>query len=728
MVVSIMESQTTLLVIGPRLYTITVPKNITDSIQAKKARCSGLKPCATCISKGIDCTYETQYLRGRPPTPPLSTPEADPGEQDIQAIMPQHAQFRSPTSQTLSSSIASDKAIMRVAENTIPGVEGNELIQSVSRSSPEVDTAEMNGEYVDRTSGLSFLQRARSRLKTRSAPSADQVERSRQPLTVAGDKPLLGVSSDGLTVNPVILPAIPDSAQAFELLDLYFDVCVATYKPLHRPTIDAWYRVIAANVAQGLPMTKTLGNARVSTVLSIFAVTTFHRQKSRGFSDDVSSLSDSDTFFKCSMALTESETGGPHLESAQARLVQVFYLLMTCRMNQAWYIFGSLLQIISALGMHRRDRRKMHNTTSKPDYAHSQCRKRTFWSAYILDKYMGVVMGRPRHFHDKDIDQEYPDRANDENVTPLGLIPSESDGIDDCHLDGFIWNTRLASIVGEISDELYPINPLPESRRVKAAEDLAVKLDKWYASLPVLLKARPSSLVRSFRRQCVALRLAYKHAVVHLHRPFLLVRSSGEASMVTESAQLFQKESIRLCIGAARDALRTIDTLAQEGPLFHAFWWTHYITFCALTVTYVWNMQRSSDLEGIDRGELMTLAERCQIHLAHATATNSPSRRYSIILEELRSEATNQRPMDSRASDQGIRGDSTGLVDSTIVSGAGLPVSDTFDTSNVMHPGLVDNTSVDGYNPFMDWQTSDWLELDASVCSEYHAFPSFTPS
>ena len=575
----------------------------------------------------------------------------------------------------------------------------------------------MNGEYVDRTSGLSFLQRARSRLKNRSGPSADQIERSRQPLTAAGDKPLLGVSSDGLTVNPVILPAIPDSTQALELLDLYFDVCVATYKPLHRPTVDSWYRVIAANVAQGLPMTNTLGHARVSTVLSIFAVTTFHRQKSRGFSDDVSSLSDSDAFFRCSMALTESETGGPHLESAQARLVQVFYLLMTCRMNQAWYIFGSLLQIISALGMHRRDRRKMHNAASKPDYAHSQCRKRTFWSAYILDKYMGVVMGRPRHFHDKDIDQEYPDRANDKNITPLGLVPSESDEIDDCHLDGFIWNTRLASIVGEISDELYPINPLSESRRVEAAQNLASKLDEWYASLPLLLKARPSSLVRSFRRQCVALRLAYKHAVVHLHRPFLLARSSGEVSLVTESAQHFREESIKLCIGAARDALRTIDALAQEGPLFHAFWWTHYITFCALTVTYVWNMQRGNDIEGIDRKELMALAERCQIHLAHATATNSPSRRYSIILEELRNEATSQRPMDGTSIDLGSQEATTDLADSTALGAAALPTSSAFDTANMMQAGLSNATSGDGYNPFMDWQTSDWLELDASVCS-----------
>jgi hypothetical protein len=329
---------------------------------------------------------------------------------------------------------------------------------------------------------------------------------------------------------------------------------------------------------------------------------------------------------------------------------------------------------------------------------------------------MGVVMGRPRHFHDKDIDQEYPDRANDEHVTPLGLIPSDTDEIDDCHLDGFIWNTRLASIVGEISDELYPINPLSESRRVEVAKSLVLKLDEWHASLPVLLKARPSSLVRSFRRQCVALRLAYKHAVVHLHRPFLLARSSGEASLGTESTQDFREESIKLCIGAARDALRTIDALAQEGPLFHAFWWTHYITFCALTVTYVWNMQRGRDIEGIDRQELMSLAERCQIHLANATATNSPSRRYSIILEELRNEATTQRPADSRAADLSNQGANICLDSAGTMDTAALPVSNAYDTSDMMQAGMTNGTSGDGYNPFMDWQTSDWLELDASVC------------
>ena len=363
--------------------------------------------------------------------------------------------------------------------------------------------------------------------------------------------------------------------------------------------------------------------------------------------------------------------------------------------------------------MHRQDRRKMHGSASKPDYAHSQCRKRTFWAAYILDKYMGVVMGRPRHFHDKDIDQEYPDRINDEYVSPLGPIPSGSDGTDDCQLDGFIWNAKLASIVGEISDELYPIKPLSESRRVEVAKNLVVKLDEWYSTLPALLKVAPSSLSRSFRRQCVALRLAYKHAIVHLHRPFLLIRPGTATSPAAETAQDFRNASIRLCIGAARDALRTIDALAQEGPLFHAFWWTHYITFCALTVTYVWNMQCNDDIDGIDRADLMALAGRCQVHLAHATATNSPSRRYSIILEELKGEATNQRPSNYGASANGEY--ATILNKATGVAGVAASASGTFDTAQMMADGSADPTSGDGYNPFMDWQTSDWLELDASV-------------
>lgn len=550
-------------------------------------------------------------------------------------------------------------------------------------------------------------------MKQFNADDTGPIKRSSQPLTAAGDKPLQGPLSGGAAINPTILPSIPDMTEATELLDLYFDVCVATYKPLHRPTVDTWYDAVTDNINQGLPLTDGLGNARVSVLLTIFAVANFHRQKSRGLAEDAPSLSQSDAYFKCSMALTETETGGPHLESAQARLLQVFYLLMTCRMNQAWYIFGNVLQIISALGMHRRSRRDALHLRSPSDYIHSQCRMRSFWSAYILDKYLGVVLGRPRHFHDKDIDQDHPDRVDDADMCATGLVPNEDDVPDECSIDGFIWNIKLARIVGQISDDLYPITPLSETQRVEVARKFAAELGDWHASLPALLKAKPTNLIRSFRRQCVALKLAYKHAVMHLYRPFLPNRSGSNPECMTDENQLFRRESIKLCIAAARDALRTIDALAQEGPLFHAFWWTHYVTFCALSVVYVWKMQHDSVLHGIDNEALMILAERCHAHLAQATARNSPSRRYSMILEEMRNETRKKGAVDQQSL-QAVSSAGTNIVNGTVIDDVGLAAAQTFDAG--LAQGDLSNSMPAGLqNPFMDWQSSDWLDLDASV-------------
>jgi hypothetical protein len=241
-----------------------------------------------------------------------------------------------------------------------------------------------------------------------------------------------------------------------------------------------------------------------------------------------------------------------------------------------------------------------------------------------------------------------------------------------------------------------------------------------------LSTVRPSSLVRSFRRQCIALRLAYDHAVMHLYRPFLLSRRNRKPSADNDVTEAFRAESIQLCIAAAQDALRTVDAFASDGPQFHAFWWTHYITFCALTVVYVWNTQQpSNELKGIDRSKLMMIAEQCQIHLAQATASNSPCRRYSIILEELRSESRKESSssLDEQAT-QTIHPDPSTRMDpqNLRVGAIGSPAINTAVSLPYTSPHLAQtpvsvnsSLSVETRNPFMNWQTSDWLEIDASV-------------
>ena len=110
---------------------------------------------------------------------------------------------------------------------------------------------------------------------------------------------------------------------------------------------------------------------------------------------------------------------------------------------------------------------------------------------------------------------------------------------------------------------------------------------------------------------------------------------------------------IQKCIDASEDVLTLVDGLGKQGILIQSFWFTHYVCFCAIMVIYIHTIQQhrlSAFLEPSAQGirdparlhYLFRLAEACQHHLAEATRRNCPSRRYSIILEELRLEVHRQ--------------------------------------------------------------------------------------
>jgi hypothetical protein len=201
----------------------------------------------------------------------------------------------------------------------------------------------------------------------------------------------------------------------------------------------------------GKPVWNEIGKSRAAIVLTLLAVAATHLEKSRqstwagsypsGTSD--SNLPADEWFFMASN-LVSTETGIPRLELTQAHLIQVLYLLTTSRMNRAWYTFGNLLQITAALGLHRRGRKGRINSNS-PDYIRSQCAIRTFWAAYILDQHLSVIFGRPRHYHDEDIDQEFPACVNDEAMTEQGPIqPSDGfgNGSADCLIEALVFHAR----------------------------------------------------------------------------------------------------------------------------------------------------------------------------------------------------------------------------------------------------------------------------------------------
>lgn len=263
-----------------------------------------------------------------------------------------------------------------------------------------------------------------------------------QPLVSSGDKPLVV-----LLEQPLILP---DRRTAQGLFDYFFDQCMVTYRCLNQQYCTVWLNALLDNVDARLPLHHVIGHGKAAVVMVIFALGTFHQERVTG---DDSSLRNSDSYFHTSANLTTEETGQPRLESVQARVFQVLYLLQTRRLNQAWYIFGSIIPISSALGLHRRSVRGGGRGPTTGDFIIDQCQKRTFWVVYTFDIFLSMNMGRPRITHDEDIDQDYPDPINDEEMTPQG--PLSSDPAMDSHLDSLIFLAKYKPQTNKLPIILY---------------------------------------------------------------------------------------------------------------------------------------------------------------------------------------------------------------------------------------------------------------------------------
>lgn len=589
-------------------------------------------------------------------------------------------------------------------------------------------TAEVERQDFDPTSGLAFFQRAHQRLvaqQTHSSmnnahPLSGGSEHS-QLLASAGDKPLLLSDADSMPGGVEAPPNFPS------LVEFYFETCVVTYRMFaQQSAVVAWAQAAQQNTQQGLAPAQGIGQAKAAIVLAIAAIAVLKSDRAQLHAagivgDERPSLQKADRYYSMAASLIEAEVGLPCLESVQARLIQVLYLLQTSRMNKAWYLLGSTWQVAAALELHRRQGRKRSagsasSSSFPPNYILLQGQRRSFWVAYTIDVYLSAVLGRPRHIHDDDIDQELPAAVSDEDMGPEGPIArvdreEDGDGDTDNHMDSVIAHAQLARIIATISSEVYSIKSVPREERLAAASRSGKELIAWRSRLPPHLSSvQPRSLIPTLRRQAIAMRLAYCHAVMHANRPFLL---GGSQSPGASSAPL-EGESVAESIAAAKTALRTVQSMAADSTLLHAFWWTPYVTFCALAVVYVWEIQQSTgggESSEEDR-KVLELAEKCHARLAQSMSADSPSWRYTVILEELRHSAkvpgSGSKPMGlAPSSDAPLTQPPMAMHEQPAL----IPISCGYDeevagTSSVCDIPL----------PFFqEWQTTDWRDLDASV-------------
>lgn len=270
------------------------------------------------------------------------------------------------------------------------------------------------------------------------------------------------------------------------------------------------------------------------------------------------------------------ERGEVRLASVQARLCQCFYLLSLSRINHCWTLFGTTAHLALAIGLNRNRRA---DPASGFNQVELECRRRVFWCAYSLDNYLSAALGRPRTFHDADIDADLPSCTDDSDLhRPPSSIqgpPRRGQSI----MLAPVAHVKLSRIVGVILRDLYPIRPLSQSTRSALTAKCADDLQNWHAEMAKFLDPDGVSaalLLPIYQRQRNVLNLAYWHAKILTHRPFLLsnfARLQQNGSRDRSSGHRAQTEtSVRECLEAAMHIVETVDELVQCQQMFRAFW------------------------------------------------------------------------------------------------------------------------------------------------------------
>ncbi|GKZ21951.1 hypothetical protein AbraIFM66951_007281 [Aspergillus brasiliensis] len=593
-----------------------------DHCKEKKTRCTGTLPCIRCTRLDLPCQYTAAYSRGLPPEP-LPAP---PSMADSHAYSPRAKRatqidgaqrHRRSSSSRQSSRVATGSPQQPTARNEVS-----------QRNSPDPAVTDFEGNYLGPASGVSFLNRVWRRLHQDEVHDIpDRLENESSPRNTSvfmfGDKPYSDYREVTFSLPPF------DKAQ--ELVNIYFDFSMVTYRFLHRGIVEEWLcQVYLNNVSSANPPTGPMV-VRAAIILMIFAVSTLYEEQKPDHPAD--GWCRSEQWYAASKYMASLESGPPRLESVQARLGQCLYLLSTSRANECWYSFGTALQLVTALGLHRKFPGRLPRGGNT--YLERELRKRILWSAYMLDRYLSVMFGRPRLLHDEDIDQDLPDEINDEDM--LQEDPER--------------RTGLGRILGDISRQLYTVNPSSRSPPLDTAARLTSRLEEWKATAPPIFNGvRATSLIPPLCRQSQVLQLAYSHAVIHATRSFLL-NDISDLRRRPPTPHPLASTLVRKCVEAAQEVMELVDGLAKQSILIDSFWFTHYVCFCAITVAYIYIIQQHRETNprssspgtgDVSLSSLFRLAETCQQHLAEATRKNCPSRRYSIILEELRKEVHQQ--------------------------------------------------------------------------------------
>ncbi|KAH8880848.1 hypothetical protein GQ53DRAFT_617270, partial [Thozetella sp. PMI_491] len=605
-----------------------------DRCKSRKTRCSGKFPCAYCSQQKLECRFTALYRRGRLPSIEIGPgrPEATENEIALSSSAvsaPQHMESggrrMSAQQQTsLPSSMENQGSDQLPANGSAQGgvqtESGNSAIPSMVNS-PDASQTDQQGHFVGPASGVSFLLRIQRRLQQESSGV------STSSIFTFGDLPMPTFEQTFLI--------LPPRSHAEDMVQRYFEFASATHRFLHRPSVEAWLEELYEN--KGTMKGLERARSRTAVLFMVFAHSTnfqnlkqlliFHLYSARYFAAAEHQLS--------------AEKGEICLTSVQARLAQCFYLLAQSRLNHCWTLFGITAHLSLALGIHRKAR--VDPKSPNVDYIDLECRKRTFWCVFNLNMYLSATLGRPMTFHDDDIDQEYPMCIDDSQLRHRHASPPRPVG--QSIMSAPVAHCKLSRIIAKILRSLYGIRSLSTEEQLELAVHYTGQLKEWREEISHLLDTEGSSsfFVPLVLRQRDILKLAFWHAEILVHRPFLLksfaslsnYRTNRSGKSTSKKKEI--AENVNSCLDAAMGIVEIVGQIDVAGQLFPTLFLIPYFAFSAIVILYVHTIQQQ-DTPPETYLHYFRVATRCHRQLETIAAKGSLTQRFCVVLQELRLE------------------------------------------------------------------------------------------
>ncbi|PPQ68485.1 hypothetical protein CVT25_008411 [Psilocybe cyanescens] len=187
-----------------------------------------------------------------------------------------------------------------------------------------------------------------------------------------------------------------------------------------------------------------------------------------------------------------------NLANIQAFLLLAVYSLRCTEGPSVWHLVGIALRLSVELGLHRKASRQAR---LRDPYT-VELRRRIFWSAYGLDRFMALNMGRPLGIQDADIDVELPididftesddtalrEMSEKELATPAAPSPSDEQFFvakPITTMTSALHIIKCRQIESEIQRLMYRVDRVETGPEMgQEVTRLLARLDRWKANIP----------------------------------------------------------------------------------------------------------------------------------------------------------------------------------------------------------------------------------------------------